>query len=165
MHSVRVMKVRPATVHDLDFLVEGNLALAVETEELRLDRAVLQQGVRAVLEQRVPGQYWIADQGGAPVGQLLLTFEWSDWRNATIWWIQSVYVVPAARHGGVFRALYAHVRDTARASGACGLRLYVDTRNAAAQRVYAALGMNGDHYRVFEELFEPDAPASGAAAT
>ncbi|MGE0451372.1 MAG: N-acetyltransferase family protein [Vicinamibacterales bacterium] len=149
-----MMRIRPATLHDLDFIVDGNLALAVETEQLQLDRDALRAGVRAVLEARVPGRYWIAEVEGTPVGQLLITFEWSDWRNGMIWWIQSVYVTLAARHGGVFRALYEHVRREAQSASACGLRLYVDTRNVAAQRVYAAIGMNGEHYRVFEDMFD-----------
>jgi len=83
----------------------------------------------------------------------MITFEWSDWRNRMVWWIQSVYVVPDARGRGVFRALYDALRREAQAAGAGGLRLYVDTTNTRAQAVYRALGMNGDHYRVFEEMF------------
>jgi ribosomal protein S18 acetylase RimI-like enzyme len=89
------------------------------------------------------------------VGQLLITYEWSDWRDRMVWWIQSVHVVPEARRHGVFRALYAFVRREAEAEGAGGLRLYVATTNTRAQAVYAALGMNGDHYRVFEDMFPP----------
>jgi GNAT superfamily N-acetyltransferase len=147
------MLVRPALLSDLDFLVGGNLALAHETERLTLDEPVLREGVRALLEGRAPGSYWIAERDGAAVGQLLITFEWSDWRNRMIWWIQSVYVLPEVRCHGVFRALYAHVRHEARAAGAAGLRLYVEVSNGRAQQVYAAMGMNGDHYRVFEEMF------------
>jgi GNAT superfamily N-acetyltransferase len=145
--------VRPATDADLDTLVAGNLALAEETERVRLDRSTLSEGVKAVLERRAPGQYWAAELDGRVVGQLLITFEWSDWRNRMVWWIQSVYVWPEARRRGVFRALYDRVRQEARAAGAGGLRLYVDTTNAHAQRTYAALRMNGDHYRVFEDMF------------
>lgn len=148
------VRVRPATPDDLEPIVEANLALALETEGLTLDEAALRGGVRALLEARVPGQYWMAEADGVPCGQLLVTFEWSDWRNRMIWWIQSVYVSPGARRHGVFRALYEQVRREALAAGACGLRLYVDTRNVPAQRVYGALGMNGDHYRVFEDMFE-----------
>lgn len=151
-----MVHVRPATRDDLDFVVSGNLALALETEDLHLDEGVLRDGVRAVLDERVPGQYWIAEVDGSPAGQLLLTFEWSDWRNAMIWWVQSVYVSLAARRRGVFRALYDHVRREAGSAGACGLRLYVDSRNAPAQRVYSALGMNGEHYRVFEDMLQTE---------
>jgi GNAT superfamily N-acetyltransferase len=145
--------IRPAVAADLEFIVACNLALARETEDLGLHEAVLREGVRALLDRRAPGAYWIAECDGAAAGQLLVTYEWSDWRNRMIWWIQSVYVANEARCRGVFRALYAHVREEARRAGACGLRLYVDTSNRRAQQVYAALGMNGDHYRVFEEMF------------
>jgi GNAT superfamily N-acetyltransferase len=145
--------VRPATDADLDTLVAGNLALAEETECVRLDRSTLSEGVKAVIERRAPGQYWAAELDGRVVGQLLITFEWSDWRNRMVWWIQSVYVWPEARRRGVFRALYDRVRQEARAAGAGGLRLYVDTTNTRAQRTYPALRMNGDHYRVFEDMF------------
>ena len=148
-----MLQIRPATVADLDFIVSGNLEMALETESLKLDAAVLREGVRTLLEARAPGVYWIAELDDVVVGQLMITHEWSDWRNRPVWWIQSVYVSPAARKHGVFRALYTHVREAARAAGAGGLRLYVDTTNARAQQVYAALGMNGDHYRVFEDMF------------
>lgn len=145
--------IRPATLDDLDFIVSGNRALAEETEQLVLDQAVLRDGVRTLLEGRAPGRYWIAELEGVVVGQTLITYEWSDWRNRMVWWIQSVYVAPLARKHGVFRAIYAHLREAARESGAGGIRLYVDTTNVRAQAVYASLGMNGDHYRVFEDMF------------
>jgi ribosomal protein S18 acetylase RimI-like enzyme len=106
-----------------------------------------------ILDGRAPGRYWVAEHNGRFVGQLLITFEWSDWRNRMVWWIQSVYVMPDARKRGVFKALYEHVRREAQAAGAGGLRLYVDVTNTRAQAVYAGLGMNGDHYRVFEDMF------------
>lgn len=148
-----MLHIRPATLDDLDFIVSGNLALARETENLELPPDVLHAGVRALLEGRAPGHYWIAEHEGRPVGQSLITFEWSDWRNGMVWWFQSVYVLADARQHGVFRALYAHIRNAAEAAGAAGLRLYVDTSNVRAQQVYSALGMNGDHYRVFEDMF------------
>jgi ribosomal protein S18 acetylase RimI-like enzyme len=92
----------------------------------------------------------------------MITYEWSDWRNRMVWWIQSVHVEPAARGRGVFRALYAHVRHEAEAAGAGGLRLYVDLTNTRAQLVYGAIGMNGDHYRVFEDMFAEPAKAGEA---
>jgi len=147
------LRVRPASAADLPFIVQANLALAEETEDVRLDPAVLREGVVALLDDRAPGRYWIAERDGQPIGQTLITYEWSDWRNRMVWWIQSVYVMPAERGSGVFRELYAHLRSAAQAEGAGGLRLYVHTANARAQAVYAALGMNGDHYRVFEDMF------------
>jgi GNAT superfamily N-acetyltransferase len=158
--------VRRATQADLDALVAGNLALAEETERVRLDPETVRAGILALLDRRAPGAYWVAERDtsdGAVVGQLLITYEWSDWRNRMVWWIQSVHVVPEARRHGVFRALYAFIRREAEAAGAGGLRLYVDTSNTSAQAVYAALGMNGGHYRVFEDMFaEPPRAFSGA---
>jgi ribosomal protein S18 acetylase RimI-like enzyme len=147
------MIIRPATLDDLAAIVAGNVALAEESENLRLDGETLRAGVRALLEGSAPGRYWVAESDGAIVGQLLITFEWSDWRNRMVWWIQSVYVAPTARRGGIFRALYDHARTEAHRAGAGGLRLYVDVTNSRAQAVYAALGMKGDHYRVFEDMF------------
>jgi GNAT superfamily N-acetyltransferase len=148
-----VPTIRPARPDDADFIVAANISLARETESVHLQETVLRAGVQALLESRVPGMYWIAELDGLVVGQLLITYEWSDWRNRMVWWIQSVYVSPAARRHGIFRALYAHVRAEAERAGAGGLRLYVDTTNTRAQQVYASLGMNGDHYRVFEDMF------------
>ena len=145
---------REATREDLDTLVHGNIAMARETEDIDLDPQRIVPGVRAVLEGRQPGRYYVWEEGGEVLAQLMITYEWSDWRNGMVWWIQSVYVPPPARGRGLFRQLYAQVRQEARREGAAGLRLYVDTRNGAAQKVYAALGMNGDHYRVFEDMFE-----------
>jgi ribosomal protein S18 acetylase RimI-like enzyme len=147
------MHVRRAVLADLDGLVAGNLTMALETEAIQLDATTVRLGVLAVLEGRAPGAFWVAERDGQVVGQLLITYEWSDWRNRPIWWIQSVHVDAGARRQGVFRALYAFVRRQAEAAGAGGLRLYVDTRNARAQAVYRSLGMNGDHYRVFEDMF------------
>ena len=149
----RKPNVRAAGLEDLEALVSGNLALAEETERVRLEADTLRQGIRALLEARAPGRYWVAELDGRVVGQLLVTFEWSDWRNRMVWWIQSVYVTPDARRSGVLRTLYDAARREALAAGAGGLRLYVDTTNLRAQAVYTSLGMNGDHYRVFEDMF------------
>src|SRR5262245_22288358 len=145
--------VRAAGVGDLEALIGGNVALAEESEGVRLDAATLREGIRALLESRAPGQYWVAVLEGRIVGQLLITYEWSDWRNRMVWWIQSVYVAPGARGRGAFRALYENAKRQAQAADVGGLRLYVDLRNTRAQGVYAAVGMNGDHYRVFEDMF------------
>jgi ribosomal protein S18 acetylase RimI-like enzyme len=150
-----VLNIRRADRGDLEALVAGNLALARDTEDLHLDAGTLGRGILALLDGRAPGRYFVAERDGAVVGQLLITYEWSDWRDRMVWWIQSVHVVPEARRHGVFRALYAFVRREAEAEGAGGLRLYVATTNTRAQAVYAALGMNGDHYRVFEDMFPP----------
>ena len=148
-----MLHVRPATAGDLDAIVDGNLNLARESENVALDVTTLRDGVRALLEGRAPGQYWVAEQDGRGVGQLLITYEWSDWRNRMVWWIQSVYVLPDRRRSGVLKALYEHVRREANEAGCAGLRLYVDNGNSRAQTAYTALGMNGGHYRVFEDMF------------
>jgi GNAT superfamily N-acetyltransferase len=155
--------VRPAGVQDLEWLIAGNLALAEETERMRLDEETLRRGIRALLESRAPGRYWVAELDDRVVGQLLITFEWSDWRNRMVWWIQSVFVVPDARGRDVLRTLYNTARREALAAGAGGLRLYVDTTNMPAQAAYAALGMNGDHYRVFEDMFAEPSRSTGPA--
>lgn len=149
-----MLHVRLAMLEDLDAIVAGNLALAEETENLRLDPSTLRDGVLALLDERAPGRYWVAELDGGVVGQLLITYEWSDWRNRMVWWIQSVYVSPDARRDGIFRALFEHARREALAAGAGGLRLYVAATNLPAQAVYAAVGMRGNRYRVFEDMFE-----------
>ena len=161
----RNVTVRPAGIGDLEVLVQSNLRLADETEAVQLDPPTVTIGIRALLEGRAPGRYWVAEIGGHVVGQLLVTFEWSEWRNRMVWWIQSVYVAPSARRHGVLRTLYEHVRREAVASGVGGLRLYVHTSNTDAQRAYAALGMNGDHYRVFEDMFAEPALAKAPGTT
>jgi len=144
--------VRTATIEDLDALVAGNQRMAQETEGLALDPATLEAGVRAVLMGDQPGAYFVIEEAGAVVAQLMITYEWSDWRNGVVWWIQSVYVPPEARGRGLYRTLYHEVLERARDAGARGVRLYVDERNTAAQAVYRKLGMDGEHYRVFEQM-------------
>jgi ribosomal protein S18 acetylase RimI-like enzyme len=145
--------IRPATLADLDTLVDGNASMAKETESLVLDPETLREGVRAILIGKKPGAYRVLELEGRVVAQLMFTFEWSDWRNRDVWWIQSVYVWPHARKQGHFRALYRALAEEAKKAGAGGLRLYVDERNTHAQETYRALGMIGEHYRVFEEMW------------
>lgn len=144
--------IRRAAGPDLPTLVQGNRAMAAETEDLSLDRDVLTRGVAAALSGEVGAFYLLAEQGDQALGQLMITTEWSDWRAAVVWWIQSVYVWPEARGQGVYRALYAEVLRLASEAGVGGVRLYVDRRNTRAQEVYRRLGMNGDHYLVFEQM-------------
>ncbi|HET6806579.1 MAG TPA: GNAT family N-acetyltransferase [Frateuria sp.] len=145
------LTIRPATRDDILHLVDWNAAMAQETEAKALDRAVLARGVQGVFDEPRRGFYLVAERDGTAVGSLLVTYEWSDWRCGDFWWIQSVYVVPAARRAGVFRALYAAVRAKAAVAGAVGLRLYVETENHRAQRTYAELGMAPCHYFMYEE--------------
>lgn len=146
--------VRDAANTDIAFLADSNAAMALETECKVLDRDTLQRGVRAVFAQPQRGFYLIAQRGPQAVGCLLVTREWSDWRNGDWWWLQSVYVVPEARRSGVFRALYCEVEHRARdASDVVGLRLYVEQDNARAQATYATLGMSPACYRLYERGF------------
>ena len=149
--------IRDATRAVIGFLVEANAGLALETEGKRLDREVLARGVAGVFADPARGFYLVAERDGAAVGGLLVTREWSDWRDGDWWWIQSVYVVPSARRTGVFRHLHAEVERRARATpGVVGLRLYVEDGNANAQATYAALGLRDAHYRLLEAAFTRD---------
>ena len=145
--------IRPAEPKDVPFLVECNAAMASETEHKTLDREVLARGTRAVFDDPRRGFYLVAELDGDPAGCLLITYEWSDWRNGDWWWFQSVYVTPAARRAGIFRALYAEVERRARAAGAVGLRLYVERDNKRALRTYASLGMEEEAYRMLRRGF------------
>lgn len=146
--------IRPATVDDAEFLVHGNASMALETEQLSLDLERLRDGVHALFEDPGRGRYYIAERRGRRVGQMMITHEWSDWRNGTFWWIQSVFVEPAFRGQGVFKALYAHVERLARAEArVCGLRLYVEQNNARAQQTYEHCGMKRTAYQMFEVDF------------
>ena len=148
------MLIRDARPDDLAVLVDYNARLAAETENLTLDRAVLEAGVRNGLADPARARCFVAELDGRVAGQLMLTHEWSDWRNGDIWWIQSVYVAAEFRRRGVFRALFEHVRRLARESGVVGLRLYVERNNAPARATYLGLGLAETHY-VLMELMQP----------
>ncbi len=158
------IRIRPAEASDLDWLTQGAQAMAWETEHKRLDPDTLRAGIAAGLADAAKARYFIAMQDlplagaetvGMPVGTLMLTREWSDWRNGDWWWIQSVYVPPEHRRKGAFAALYRHVRELARAeSNVIGLRLYVEKENETAQRTYASLGMDDAGYLIYEDEFE-----------
>ncbi|MCU1337220.1 MAG: family N-acetyltransferase [Bryobacterales bacterium] len=151
MERLTEVSVRPATLDDAEFLVRGNAQLALETENLSLDMDRLRSGVHAVFEDPARGFYLIAEVNGTRVGQMMITYEWSDWRSGVFWWIQSVYVLPELRRRGVFRALYGRVEELARQQGTvCGLRLYVDVHNERAQATYRRCGMHESAYRLFE---------------
>lgn len=142
------IEVRTGTAVDVPFLVDCNAAMALETEHKSLDRGVLERGTRAVFDDPRRGFYLVAERAGEVAGCLLITYEWSDWRCGDWWWFQSVYVTPAQRRHGVFRALFAEVERRARAAGAVGLRLYVERDNTRAQQTYCALGMDEEPYRM-----------------
>ena len=144
---------RAAVLADLPAIVQFQVAMARETEGLELDFGVCTAGVRAVFEHPERGLYYVGEINQMVVGSLLITYEWSDWRNGVVWWIQSVYVLPQFRRQGVYSGLYSCIQAMARTDESVrALRLYVDRRNVAAHKVYESLAMNGDHYQVFEWL-------------
>jgi len=145
--------IRRAAPGDLETLVAFNQGIALETEGLPLDATVLRAGVARVLDDSSLGFYTVAEIAGSVVGCILITFEWSDWRNGMIWWIQSVYVAPGARKRGVFSALHRRLDEEARTNpGVLGFRLYVDEENHRAQEVYGRRGLSRTRYVVFEGL-------------
>jgi len=151
--------VRPATPSDLDVLVAFNLAMACETEDHALDPSRLRAGVLGVLRDPSRGRYSVAEIDGKVVGSLLVTREWSDWRDAWFWWIQSVYVAPASRRRGVYSALHGAVIESAhRAGDVYGVRLYVESANGSAQATYERLGMRRARYQMYEVEIEPGTP-------
>lgn len=145
--------IRPATESDAPPIVAFNRAMAVETEDKELPLDAATRGVAALFTYPERGFYLVAESGGVVVGSLMITTEWSDWRNGMFWWVQSVYVRPEARRQGIYRALYEYVRQKASATAdVCGIRLYVERENTGAQRVYETLGMQPTSYRLYEEL-------------
>ena len=153
--------VRSATAADIDVIVQFNAAMASETEAKTLDPAALRAGVAAVFAEARRGFYLIAENAGEVAGCLMITYEWSDWRNGDWWWLQSVYVRPEHRRAGVFRALYAEVerRATARAD-VVGVRLYVERDNTHAQQTYQNLAMREDAYRMYSKALRADVLAA-----
>jgi len=150
--------VRPAAASDVPTITAFNIAMALETEELALDAGTVAAGVSAAVGDPARALYFVALPSPSPspatvAACCMVTFEWSDWRNSTVWWLQSVYCDPAHRGQGAFRALWEAVEGGARAAGAAGLRLYAEDSNESAHAVYRRLGMKDDHYRVFEKMW------------
>jgi len=155
------VQVRRASLLHVDAIIDFNIAMAQETEGKFLDSEVVRLGVEAVFNRNDLGFYLIAEHTSRPVGQLLITYEWSDWRNSFFWWIQSVYVKPDYRRQGVYQSLHFYVAEVARQQGNVGgLRLYVDKDNTIAQGVYAGLRMRPTNYDMYEIDF--DAPSAKA---
>jgi ribosomal protein S18 acetylase RimI-like enzyme len=148
------VQIRRATLDDAQTIAAHNAAMAQETENVLLDAERVRLGVDAVLRDPAKGFYTVAALNGVVIGQLMITFEWSDWRNGTFWWIQSVYVQPEYRRLGVYRRLYQHVLGEAEARpDVCGIRLYVSKENSAARQVYERLAMHAAHYDMYEVDF------------
>jgi GNAT superfamily N-acetyltransferase len=149
------MLVRNAKSEDLNSIIDFQLAMARETEDIDLERSTVEKGVSEVLKDSSKGQYYVAEKHGKVIGSLLTTYEWSDWRNGTVLWIQSVFVSPEHRRKGVYRKLYEYVKDQViQNSDLKGIRLYADKSNMGAHQVYEKLGMTPDHYITYEWLKE-----------
>ena len=145
------IRIREAKPEDIDSITVFQQAMAQETEGKTLDSDLLREGITAVFRSPDKGFYLVAESEGQVVGGLLITYEWSDWRNATFWWIQSVYVNAQWRRKGVYRAMHDYVYDIASSrDGICGIRLYVERTNLIAQQTYDSLGMSRSHYDLFE---------------
>ncbi len=146
--------IRPAQIPDKIIIADFNAAIGRETEHIELNREQLAAGVEALLSDPSKGFYVLAEDGGRVVGQTMVTYEWSDWRNGTFWWIQSVYVHPEFRKSGVFTELFRHIEREAKKRGdVCGLRLYVERHNTRAQQIYERLGMKKTIYDQYETDF------------
>ena len=151
MHET--FKIRRAEPKDAKALTAFNISLALETEGKRLKPSLVERGVEALLSASEGGFYVVAEQAGNVVASLMITTEWSDWRNGEFWWIQSVFVSPEVRRRGIYRQLYSYVHSMAAQNDrVCGFRLYVEKSNHRAQETYLALGMQETEYVVFEEL-------------
>ncbi|KAF0177115.1 MAG: acetyltransferase [Limisphaerales bacterium] len=146
--------IRAARATDGSIIARFNREMALETEGRRLGPQRVRRGVKALLADAAKGTYYVAESGGEVIGQLLITYEWSDWRNGNFWWIQSVFVAPDWRGRGVFKVLHAHVERLAqKRKDVCGVRLYVDAHNTKAKEVYARLGLRATHYELWETDF------------
>ena len=143
--------IRKAVESDVQLIVESQMKMAMETENLELDRSTLSKGVMSVLNDNSKAQYYIAEVEIEFAGMLMITLEWSDWRNSWVWWIQSVFVSESYRKHGIFKALYGYIKSQAiLREDVAGIRLYVDKTNTRAMKVYDAIGMNGQHYATYE---------------
>jgi GNAT superfamily N-acetyltransferase len=147
-----MITIRKARTEDTNAIIDFQQKMAWETEQMTLVPEIISKGVNAVFENSTRGQYWVAEENGNVVASLLITYEWSDWRNANVWWFQSVYVLPDYRRTGIFRSMYSHIKKEADRQGVAGLRLYVETNNSRAQKTYEALGMISEHYTMYEWL-------------
>jgi GNAT superfamily N-acetyltransferase len=146
-----MITIRPSKREDVPVLANFQQLLAAETENVQLNTDVVSAGMRALFEDPSKGVYYVAESEDNIIGCYLITYEWSDWRNGMVWWLQSVYVTARHRKQGVFKSMYDHIIETiSEDPNILGLRLYVDKTNTRAQQVYASMGMNGDHYTVFE---------------
>ncbi|MEQ8242363.1 GNAT family N-acetyltransferase [Fulvivirga sp.] len=144
---------RKAKFKELETIVDFQILMASETEDMKLDKETLISGVEAVFEDPGKGTYYVATEEEVVIACLLITPEWSEWRNGTVWWIQSVYVVKEHRGKGIFKALYNYIKAMVEGDETLkGIRLYVEKENTKAQAVYEKLGMTAEHYKLYEWL-------------
>lgn len=150
-----MVKIRLATEEDSKEIIEFQLKMALESEGVELNRDTLTDGVVSVFKDPQKGKYFVAEDNQKIVGSMLTTYEWSDWRNQWVFWLQSVYIIPSFRGKGVFRLMYDEIKtQVEREKGVAGIRLYVDVSNKNAIGVYNSVGMDGEHYKVFEWMNE-----------
>lgn len=149
-----MITIRKATSEDTEAIIDFQQKMAWETEQMKLVPEIICSGVKSVFEDPSHGQYWVAVDRNKVIASLLITYEWSDWRNSNVWWFQSVYVLPEFRRTGIFKSMYQHIKDEAVKKGVAGLRLYVETNNLKAQHTYEALGMQSQHYKMYEWMKE-----------
>ena len=149
-----MISIRKARPEDAKVIIDFQQKMAWETEQMTLVQEIITKGVNAVFNNPALGQYWVAEENDVVVASLLITYEWSDWRNSNVWWFQSVYVLSDYRRTGIFRSMYLHIKNEADKQGIAGLRLYVETNNLRAQKTYEALGMHSEHYTMYEWLKE-----------
>ena len=146
-----MIQIREGYHEDVATIARFQLAMAKETEKINLNHTVVSQGVKAVMADPGKGKYFVATDEGKVIASLMITFEWSDWRNASVYWIQSVYVTPDYRRQAVYKKMYNHIQKLIEQDpNISGIRLYVDYKNLSAQKVYEKLGMDGTHYQLFE---------------
>ncbi len=146
--------IRLGVTSDVETIVGFNIAMAKETEEKTLDYQMALSGAKSLFNNPENGFYLVAEKQGKVIGSLMITKEWSDWRNGDFWWIQSVYINAENRRKGIYSLLYSYVKKMAKIrSDVCGIRLYVEKENRVAQNTYSSLGMQEAHYKVFEEEF------------
>ena len=150
-----MIEIRRGRRKDASNIIDFQIRMAKETEDFALDRPTVEKGVHAVFDDQHKGAYWIAESDNEVVGCLLTVPEWSDWRNGTVLWIHSVYVIPRVRRRSIFRMMYETLKTTVEQSADLrGLRLYVERENERAQKTYNAMGMDGNHYKMFEWMRE-----------
>jgi GNAT superfamily N-acetyltransferase len=147
-----MITIRKAKQSDAETIIGFQQKMAWETEQMTLVPEIISKGVNGVFQDPSRGQYYVAESKEQIVASLLITYEWSDWRNANVWWFQSVYVLPDHRRNGIFRNMYSFIKNESSGNNVAGLRLYVESNNVRARKTYEALGMGSEHYTMYEWL-------------